>query len=242
MGLVAGCTHGPEVPPEVTLTPVEEQGYQVFLRERCFYSCHAVGVTLAARNGTGEDIKVYPPDLRTTPRRSADWYRAYLVDPQAVLPRSAMPAFGYLSNDDIKSLVVFLRRLNRGVDASTLKRVSAEDVPQTPRDLTAYQAGRVIYRLHCLGCHGEWGNGSGPVGHLLLPEPRDFTDSAWMSKQTEAYLFSVITNGKPNTAMPAFSDTLSPEERSLVLRYVEYFADPVSRERMELGFVLVQNP
>lgn len=237
---LVASTGEPRVPPEVKLTALEEQGYQVFLQQRCFYSCHGIGTMLAARNGTGADLKIYPPDLRKTPRRSADWYRAYLVDPQSVLPRSAMPSFDYLTNGDLQALVEFLRRLNSGLDASTLKRVSAEDVPKSPRDLTAYQAGRAIYRGNCLGCHGEWGNGGGPVGHLLLPEPRDFTDSVWMSKQTEDYLFSVITNGKPNTAMPVFNDTLGPQERALVLRYIEYFADPVSRERMELGFILTQ--
>lgn len=43
--------------------------------------------------------------------------------------------------------------------------------------------------------------------------------------------------GKPNTAMPAFADWLSPRQRALALRYVEYFADPVARARMELGKV-----
>ena len=73
------------------------------------------------------------------------------------------------------------------------------------------------------------------MGSLLSPEPRDFTDTLWMSKQSEVYLFSVVSNGKPKTAMPAFRDLLSDRERALVLRYVEYFADPVGKERMELA-------
>ncbi len=59
-----------------------------------------------------------------------------------------------------------------------------------------------------------------------------------MSKQAESYLFSVTTNGKPDTAMPPFKEILSLKERALVIRYVQFFADPVTRERMELGFVL----
>ena len=73
------------------------------------------------------------------------------------------------------------------------------------------------------------------LGAFFFPEPRDFTDTLWMSKQSEVYLFSVVSNGKPKTAMPSFRDLLSARERALVLRYIEYFADPVGKERMELA-------
>lgn len=73
------------------------------------------------------------------------------------------------------------------------------------------------------------------MGHMLSPEPRDFTDGTWMSKQSENYLFAVVTGGKPNTAMPAFKDILTPAQRALVLRYIAYFADPVARARVEVG-------
>jgi mono/diheme cytochrome c family protein len=47
----------------------------------------------------------------------------------------------------------------------------------------------------------------------------------------------VITIGKPHTAMPGFKDILNPVERAAVLRYIEYFADPVAKERVEVGLV-----
>ncbi len=148
-----------------------------------------------------------------------------------------MASYGYLSSDEIAALIAFLQKLNVKTVAPSPERISPEAIPETPGDLAGYDAGRTIYRTHCEGCHGEAGSGGGRVGHLLSPEPRDFTDAIWMSKQTEQYLFSVITNGKPNTAMPAFRDGLSPRERALTLRYVEYFADPVAKARMELGFI-----
>lgn len=49
-----------------------------------------------------------------------------------------------------------------------------------------------------------------------------------------------MTRGKPDTAMPAFDETLTPRERALLVRYIQYFADPVAKERMELGFVIGQ--
>lgn len=234
VSLVGGCIPAPKPPREANFTPLEERGWQVFLRERCFSSCHVLGIVLANPDGS----RGFIPDLRKTPRRSRDWYLAYLINPQAVRPRSPMPSYGYLSSDEIEALIAFLQRFNNGVATPTPEPISAEAIPETPRDLAGYNAGRTVYRTYCAGCHGELGDGGGPVGHLLSPEPRDFTDVIWMSKQTEVYLFSVITDGKPNTAMPAFGDTLSPREMALVLRYIQYFANPVAKERMELGFVI----
>ena len=216
------------------LTPLEEKGWRVFSEQSCFSSCH---IQTVASPGT-DFSPGFIPNLRKTARRSRDWYLAYFTNPRAVLPWSPMPSYGYLSKDEIEALMAFLQRLNRDVVIPSPKPVLPEEIPTTPRDLAGYHAGRAIYLTYCIGCHGEFGNGGGPVGHLLSPEPRDFTDTLWMSKQTESYLFSVATYGKPDTAMPAFRDTLSPKQRALVLRYIGYFADPVAKERMELAFII----
>ncbi len=154
------------------------------------------------------------------------------------MPESPMPPFDNLSGHEIQGLIAFLQRLNRESVTPAPQPVSASSIPETLNRLTEYDGGSRIYANNCRGCHGEWGNGAGPVGSLLAPEPRDFTDTLWMSKQSEVYLFSVVSNGKPKTAMPAFRDLLSARERALVLRYIEYFANPVGKERMELSRVL----
>lgn len=228
-----GCWQSPELSGEGKLAAAEAKGQQIFERESCV-SCHVATIALPSP----AEVTGFVPDLRQTPRRTRDWYLAYLVSPRALLPWSPMPSYGYLSNDELAALTAFLQRLHAASAAPALDPAPAEAIPETPKNLSDYNTGRAIYRTYCAGCHGESGSGGGPVGHLLSPEPRDFTDAIWMSKQTEAYLFSVIANGKPDTAMPAFRDGLSPRERALALRYVEYFADPVARERMELGFVL----
>ena len=232
VSLVGACVPPPEPSHEVTSTALEEKGWQVFQRQRCFSSCHFL--TIVSDHPKSSDS--FTPDLRRTPRRSQDWYMAYLINPQAVLPWSPMPSYGSLSSDELKALSAFLQRLNKDV-STTSEPITPKEIPETPRDLAGYNAGRSVFRTYCAGCHHESGSGAGPVGHLLSPEPRDFTNVIWMSKQTEGYLFSATTNGKPNTAMPAFKDILSPRERALVLRYIRYFSDPVTRERMELGFV-----
>lgn len=145
-----------------------------------------------------------------------------------------MPSYA-LSTHDFTALVAFLARVNK---ASIPARGSSSDViPSTGDDVSTYRQGRWVYGAYCAGCHGESGNGGGRVGHLLSPEPRDFTDAVWMNKQPESYLFSVISDGKSATAMPAFQETLSSLERARVLRYLEAFADPVRKSRMDVGFV-----
>ncbi len=229
--LAAGCRSD----PQRELSSTERLGYTVFVREQCMYHCHMYGTIVGGPYSARDARTGLPPDLRNTPRRTTDWYRAYLIDPGAVMPQSPMPSFSSLSGPEIEGLIAFLRHLNRESVAPAPQPVSASSIPETRNGLTEYDAGRSIYASNCRGCHGEWGNGAGPVGSLLSPEPRDFTDTLWMSKQTEVYLFSVVSNGKPKTAMPPFRDLLSARERALVLRYIEYFADPVGKERMELA-------
>lgn len=232
--LFEGCNALPEPAAVADLTPLEEKGWRVFEEQSCFPSCHLYTIA-SAKPGAPDG---FVPDLRKTARRTRDWYLAYFVDPRAVLPWSPMTSYGYLSKDEIEALIAFLQGLNRDVVMPSPEPIAPEEIPEAPRNLAAYDAGRTIYRTYCEGCHGESGNGGGRVGHLLSPEPRDFTDAIWMSKQAEDYLFSIVTNGKANTAMPAFKDILKPQERALALRYVGYFADPVARERMELGFIV----
>lgn len=228
-GLVGGCLEPPKLLREERLTPREEKGRMVFMRGPCT-SCHVLPIAAANL----EVPRGVPPNLRRTPGRSRDWYLAYFVDPRAVLPRSPMPSFGYLSDAEAQALIAFLQRLNK--EAATVKVTTAETIPpELPGNLKGYNAGRGLYGTYCAGCHRELGSGSGRVGHLLSPEPRDFTDASWLSKQTVTYLFSVVADGKPNTAMPGFRDLLRLEERALVLNYIHYFADPVAKERMELG-------
>ena len=215
--VAVGCRSGTD--PERDMNPLERLGYRTFNAEQCFSHCHTYGAERGGDYDARDARAGLPPDLPKTPRRSPDWYRAYLVDPRAVLPQSSMPSFSYLSRHQLDGLVAFLEHQNKQNQQQPvvkLVRALAAPIPVTAKELPEYEAGRAIYFSNCRGCHGEWGNGGGPVGQLLVPEPRDFTDSFWMSKQTEAYLFSVISDGKPDSAMPAFKDLLDERERALV--------------------------
>lgn len=191
------------------------QGRAIFQRERCFF-CHALS----------------SPELRLAPRRTDDWHLAHLIDPAAVVAGSSMPSFAALPEADLRALIALVQSNNA---APPFTPGPTESIPQIAADLAAYRAGQRLYADHCAGCHGEFGNGIGRVGHLLRPEPRDFTNTAWMGRRSDEYLYEVIADGLADTAMPGYRDLLTPGERALLLRYLRYFADPAAKQALEHG-------
>jgi DMSO reductase family type II enzyme heme b subunit len=90
-------------------------------------------------------------------------------------------------------------------------------------------AGKVVYERKCLLCHGEKGDGKGPVGDLLRPAPRDFTSGIYKIRSTankvptDKDIFDVVTHGMPGTSMPPWS-VLPEKDRSNVVAYIKTFA------------------
>lgn len=79
--------------------------------------------------------------------------------------------------------------------------------------------GKLIYEQRCAVCHGQQGQGDGPEAPFLSPRPGSLV-SAGTSVKSDADLLAVIANGKPRTAMPAWKDLLSEEQRRDVLAYI----------------------
>lgn len=84
---------------------------------------------------------------------------------------------------------------------------------------TLAQGGQV-YAAQCASCHGDGGMGDGPAGAALDPAPAPIAHTSQM--MGDDYLFwRVSEGGQPfNTAMPAFQETLSAQERWVVIHYV----------------------
>ncbi|HEU5318792.1 MAG TPA: CopD family protein, partial [Chloroflexota bacterium] len=95
-------------------------------------------------------------------------------------------------------------------------------VPATPASVGR---GQQIYASSCLVCHGVEGRGDGPAGRALRPPPADL--SVHMAAgHTDQQLFDWITNGVPGTAMPAWKEQLTVEERWHVINYIRSLANP----------------
>ncbi|MDR3575855.1 MAG: copper resistance protein CopC [Anaerolineaceae bacterium] len=87
-------------------------------------------------------------------------------------------------------------------------------------------AGKALYQQNCLPCHGVKGNGDGPVGLTLNPRPADLSIHAVPGVHTDGQLFNWISNGFPNSPMPAFADKLPALQRWDLVNFIRTFAPP----------------
>lgn len=72
------------------------------------------------------------------------------------------------------------------------------------------KAGEKLYHetaqpLACKQCHGDKGDGQGPMGAALIPHPRNFTCGETMKDISDGQLYWIIKNGSAGTGMMAFS-------------------------------------
>lgn len=55
--------------------------------------------------------------------------------------------------------------------------------------------GHEIFKVYCVACHGDKGDGTGPAGAALNPKPADFTDPVRAAKMTDELVYKTITEG-----------------------------------------------
>lgn len=114
--------------------------------------------------------------------------------------------------------------------------------------VAATDQGKAVYEERCAFCHGEKGDGNGPVADTLLPRPRDFTGALFKltttkngTLPTDADLHKTIGEGIHGTAMPAWKGILKDDEIAAVTEYVKTFGgdawtdDSIKGEPLKIG-------
>lgn len=198
-------------------------GRAVYLSEGCIH-CHSQyvrpGSSDVVRWGPGvtmDELRRESPPLpgnrRQGPdltnvgaRRSAEWNRLHLQDPQAVNPGSRMPSYAHLFAGDGaagEALVAYLGSLG-AERAAELRSAQADWRPQAGCGVGP-EGARLFLRL-CAGCHGTEGRGDGPLAGRLSGPPPDFRQAAWRrlasgEPDPERALARIIKFGVPGTAM-----------------------------------------
>jgi mono/diheme cytochrome c family protein len=86
------------------------------------------------------------------------------------------------------------------------------------------QAGKLVYELHCVRCHGPGGGGNGPQAAELLIRPADFHDQRIREKSDEQLLMS-IEFGVLMTPMHTWRGRLTGDEMRNVLAYVRQLSE-----------------
>lgn len=103
--------------------------------------------------------------------------------------------------------------------AAALLAITAAAAP-TSASATATEADTAkLYIEHCAACHGA--DRLGAIGPALLPQN--------LGRMKPAQAAAIITDGRPATQMPAFSEQLTPDEIGALSRWV--FSEPAEKPR-----------
>lgn len=132
--------------------------------------------------------------------------------------------------DDIVQFVLQLRYMNPSVPNATMQAYLAapEGVPAD---------GRALFVHHCVACHGSDGKGNGPFAAKLVEsakvKPRDLTDGVYFKDRKDSDLFATISLGgghfKKAVQMPAWTQTLSPEQIKSLIAYIRSISQTASK-------------
>lgn len=128
---------------------------------------------------------------------------------QAILDTLAMAVAARRPPGDVR---VILARFNGALGVA-----GALDLPTEPLDLAR---GKALYVQTCASCHGDNGQGDGPeAASSPMPVP-PIGSAALLPDLTPTMAYNVVSVGVRNTPMPAFGDTMTPQDRWNVINYI----------------------
>jgi len=87
-----------------------------------------------------------------------------------------------------------------------------------PADEVSISRGKTLFTINCVMCHGETGEGNGPVSGLIANKPANLASVITQSK-TDGILFMTITNGVEGR-MPPMVENLTVRDRWDVINYI----------------------
>ncbi len=125
------------------------------------------------------------------------------VPPQGAIPRGKLAFFSHIAPDDVEKA----------------EQTLVNPYPATAANL---EQGKVLYQQYCQHCHGEAGEGNGPVGVKFKGVP-NYTAGAYKTMNA-GHIYHVIQYGK-NRMMPHGSQ-VNPEERWKIALYVHTLQNP----------------
>lgn len=218
------------------------RGYQVYLAQGCTY-CHtlyvrpqdvktgwAVGATEADVSQPG-DFANYPytllgtqrngPDLTIIGRRISDmsYHVDHLREPRKFKPRSIMPSYDYLPEQDLRDLAAYMVSLDHG-GAAAAPAPAATPGP----DADLVKRGKQIYSQQaCVGCHTLDGSRSvGPSFKGLLGNTVRHADGSSTVADAEYVKRSIthpqekIVEGYPPVMPQTYTDMPEADLEALV--------------------------
>lgn len=140
------------------------------------------------------------------------------------LPGTSMISWGgVLDDNQLSQLLPILKGFSKQFG----------DKPVTPIQIShkisntslAIANGQKIYAQYCFQCHGEKGNGNGPMAKDLSPRPRDLTkEESFFGGYADEDIYLRIATGLAGTAMPSFEKIITDEQKWELVYYVKSLA------------------
>jgi mono/diheme cytochrome c family protein len=153
----------------------------------------------AACHKVGAEDGLIAPDLTFVGLlKEPAWIDAHFRNPRALVPASIMPAFRF-DEPEFAAMTAYLSGLT------------------TPPALGAPADN---FKALCARCHGEKGDGNGPIALYLDPSPRDLTKAAFMNSKAPERFVASIRDGVGGTSMPAWGKVLDDTQARALVDYV----------------------
>lgn len=149
-------------------------GQQLFTDRHCA-RCHEPEVRRIGESAFAE-LDAPPPDLRTIGARvRADWIAAWLRDPRAFRPDTAMPKVRFAKNEDVDDVAAYLASLGAPIEAPPFAADAAENGEAR------------FLQLGCNACHTApaEARAASALGARL---PLDFVAAKWRPVALVSYL------------------------------------------------------
>ncbi len=143
------------------------------------------------------------------------------------IPRSGMPTFAALSEEERLAVITYIKSFSRRFDAEPMEEPLVIPLEPTKTFDTVQKGQQLFVGLGCVICHGESGNGGGALAFELVDDtgsrimPADLTDSSWKGGCTGRDLYRTIMTGLDGTPMPSFGEQLAPGEAWPLVHYIQ---------------------
>jgi len=166
-------------------------------------------------------------------------------------PLSIMASFEFLSDQQLSDIAAYLFALGDRTAAEWMilppyvyagknapmthgeTKPTNQDQGWATWNAADLQRGKEVYVDKCLTCHGCAGNGLGSYGGTLMVTPANYKQNPFRNMPDDQWFWHV-SEGIPGTVMPPWKESLSEEERWLVVRYIQQiFARPIMRDPAE---------
>jgi cytochrome c oxidase cbb3-type subunit 3 len=199
------------------LTPEQQQGMRLF-RSACI-TCHDHG-------------KVNDPGKAWESRPVSFPRDAYCTSCHQDVPRSEPQGVGHPQRPAThtfaqKDGTVPLSPPTRP-EAQVAANYVIHDTPPKLVNASAQELqGEKLFQKNCAFCHAGDGTSKGWIGSFLEPHPRDLTDPQQMKGMTKQRLVRSISEGLPNTSMPAWKTVMSAPEIDALAAYIAKAFHPV---------------